>query len=42
MSDNEVASDARLRINVPNVGDVIRTYMKLRDQKAAVEARVKD
>lgn len=27
---------------VPNVGDVIRTYMKLRDQKAAVEARVKD
>lgn len=27
---------------VPNVGDVIRTYMKLRDQKAAIEARVKD
>ena len=27
---------------VPNVGDVIRTYMKLRDQKATIEARVKD
>lgn len=26
----------------PNVGDVIRTYMKLRDQKAAIEARAKD
>jgi len=42
MSEAEVASDARLRINVPNVGDVIRTYMKLRDQKAAIEARAKD
>lgn len=42
MSDNEVASDARLRINVPNVGDVIRTYMKLRDQKAAIEGEVKE
>jgi len=42
MSEAEVASDARQRIGVPNVGDVIRTYMKLRDQKAAIEARVKD
>jgi hypothetical protein len=25
----------------PNVGDVIRTYMKLRDQKAAIEGEVK-
>jgi copper chaperone CopZ len=29
-------------MTTPNVGDVIRTYMKLRDQKAAVEARAKD
>ena len=42
MSDNEVASDARLRMNVPNVGDVIRTYMKLRDQKAAIEGELKE
>ena len=42
MSDNEVASDARQRIGVPNVGDVIRTYMKLRDQKAAIEGEVKE
>lgn len=42
MSEAEVASDARLRINVPNVGDVIRTYMKLRDQKAAIEGEVKE
>ena len=27
---------------VPNVGDVIRTYMKLRDQKAAIEGEAKD
>lgn len=26
----------------PNVGDVIRTYMKLRDQKAAIEGEVKE
>jgi hypothetical protein len=26
----------------PNVGDVIRTYMKLRDQKAAIEGETKD
>ena len=26
----------------PNVGDVIRTYMKLRDQKAAIEAETKE
>jgi hypothetical protein len=42
MSEAEVASDTRLRINVPNVGDVIRTYMKLRDQKAAIEGEVKE
>lgn len=42
MSDNEVASDTRVRMNVPNVGDVIRTYMKLRDQKAAIEGEVKE
>ncbi len=28
--------------NTPNVGDVIRTYMKLREQRAAVEGEVKD
>lgn len=42
MSDNEVASDARTKIGVPNVGDVIRTYMKLREQKAAIEGEVKE
>lgn len=42
MSDTEVASEARLRLNVPNIGDVIRTYMKLRDQKATIEAEVKE
>jgi hypothetical protein len=42
MRDDEVASDARTKIGVPNVGDVIRTYMKLRDQKAAVEGEVKE
>jgi hypothetical protein len=26
----------------PNVGDVIRTYMKLRDQKAAIEGEIKE
>lgn len=26
----------------PNIGDVIRTYMKLRSQKAALEAEVKE
>ncbi len=29
-------------MTTPNVGDVIRTYMKLREQKAAIEAEVKD
>jgi hypothetical protein len=42
MSEAEVASDTRQRIGVPNVGDVIRTYMKLRDQKTAIEAEVKE
>ena len=28
--------------STPNVGDVIRTYMKLREQKASIEASVKD
>lgn len=28
--------------NGPNVGDVIRTYIKLRDQKAAIEAEAKE
>lgn len=42
MNEAEVASDTRQRIGVPNVGDVIRTYMKLRDQKAALEAEIKD
>jgi len=42
MSETEVASEVRTVIGVPNVGDVIRTYMKLRDQKAAVEGEVKD
>jgi hypothetical protein len=42
MSEVEVASDARQRLGAPNVGDIIRTYMKLRDQKAAIEAETKD
>lgn len=29
-------------MSTPNVGDVIRTYMKLREQKVSVEASVKD
>ena len=37
-----MVSDTRQRIGVPNVGDVIRTYMKLRDQKAAIEGEVKE
>jgi hypothetical protein len=41
-SEAELASDTRQRIGAPNVGDVIRTYMKLRDQKAAIEAEMKD
>lgn len=28
-------------MTTPNIGDVIRTYMKLRDQKAAIEGKVK-
>ena len=28
-------------MTAPNIGDVIRTYMKLRDQKTAIEAKVK-
>ena len=31
-----------MTVTNPNIGDVIRTYMKLRDQKTAVEAKVKD
>ena len=42
MSEVEAASDTRQRIGVPNIGDVIRTYMKLRDQKTAIEAEVKE
>ena len=42
MSEAEVASDARQRLGAPNVGDIIRTYMKLREQKAAIEAETKD
>ena len=41
-SEAELASDTRQRIGAPNVGDVIRTYMKLREQKAAIEAEMKD
>jgi len=29
-------------MSTPNIGEVIRTYMKLRDHKAAIEAEVKD
>ena len=29
-------------VTAPNVGDIIRTYMKLREQKAAIEAETKD
>lgn len=42
MSEAEVASDTRQRLGIPNIGDVIRTYMKLRDQKTAIEAEVKE
>jgi len=31
-----------MTMSTPNVGDVIRTYMKLREQKVSVEASVKD
>jgi hypothetical protein len=41
MSEQEVASDVRQRIGVPNIGDVIRTYMALRSQKDAIEAEMK-
>lgn len=41
MIEQEVASDARQRIGTPNVGDVIRTYMVLRNQKSALEADTK-
>jgi hypothetical protein len=30
-----------MTVTTPNIGDVIRTYMKLRDQKTAIEAKVK-
>lgn len=42
MSEAEVASDTRQKLGVPNIGDVIRTYMKLRDQKTTIEAEVKE
>ncbi len=42
MTEEEVVSDTRTAIGVPNVGDVIRTYMKLRDQKAAIENEAKE
>jgi hypothetical protein len=42
MSEEEVASDVRQRIGTPNVGDIIRTYMKLREQKAAIEGETKE
>lgn len=41
MNETEVASDARIRMAVPNIGDVIRTYMRLRDQKAVIEGELK-
>jgi len=31
-----------MTMSTPNIGEVIRTYMKLRDHKAAIEAEVKD
>jgi len=31
-----------MTVTTPNIGDVIRTYMKLRDQKAAIEGEVKE
>lgn len=42
MSDARMASGARQNPSAPNVGDVIRTYMKLREQKSALEAEIKD
>lgn len=41
MSEQDIASDVRQRIGVPNIGDIIRTYMTLRNQKAAIEAEMK-
>jgi len=42
MSEAEVASDTRQKLGIPTIGDVIRKYMKLRDQKTAIEAEVKE
>lgn len=41
VSEQDIASDVRQRIGVPNIGDIIRTYMTLRNQKAAIEAEMK-
>jgi hypothetical protein len=41
MNENGVASDARTALGVPTINDVIRTYMKLRNHKAEVEAQYK-
>jgi hypothetical protein len=41
MSDEEVASQARTVLGAPNVGDVIRAYMKLRNMKSNIEAEMK-
>jgi len=40
--EEEVAAQARARLNVPSIDDVIAGYMKLRGQKEAIEAEVKD
>jgi hypothetical protein len=38
---SEVASDARIKLGVPNVDDVVATFMKLRHQKELLEAETK-
>lgn len=38
---SEVASEARVKLGVPNVDDVVATYMKLRRVKEQIEAESK-
>jgi hypothetical protein len=42
MNKVEIAPTAPQKASSHNIGDIIRTYMKLRDQKAAIEAQLKD
>ncbi|SRR6187455_1431519 len=42
MTDESTATEARIAIGVPNVNDVVGTYLKLRNQKELLEAQTKD